>query len=179
MILCTFQAQYHCDRERERERERDIKRYQTELPIMGYPVNDQTKAKAPNWIVASTPTLISLLPSIPKSTNNGWLLLIIIRGILPNYHGIPIHNYQGLTHLCPPDDACREVGISSTPPSPAIPSSFLRTSAVSFMWCVCVRTCSVWVMCTCACEYHQLLGIPCLEKLGVTQNHIIGDGKFS
>ena len=58
MILCTFQAQYHCDRERERERERerdrerkrerDIKRYQTELPIMGYPVNDQTKAKAPN-----------------------------------------------------------------------------------------------------------------------------------
>ena len=92
MSLCTFQAQYHCVlREREREREKDIKQ---ELTIMGCSANDQTKAKDPNWIVASTPTLTSLLPSIPKSRlasfNN-------YQGHPPQlyYHGIPIHKLSG------------------------------------------------------------------------------------
>ena len=69
MSLCTFQAQYHCverERKRERERETEISRdIKQELTIMGCQANDQTKAKDPNWIVASTPTLTSLLPSIP------------------------------------------------------------------------------------------------------------------
>ena len=158
MILCTFQAQYHCGRESEWERERgrgreggreggrerersEIKQEQSNSQLWDvkeHSANDQTKAKAPNWIVASTPTLTSLPPPFHQ-----WLLLFT-RGILSNYHGIPIPNYQGLTHLCPPDDACRELGISSVPPSPARPSSFLRTSAVSFMWRVCVCSCSVW-----------------------------------
>ena len=143
MILRTFQAQYHCGRESEwvRERERERERSNRSKPIANYGMqkeylgNGQTKAKAPNWIVASTPTLTSSPPPFHQ-----WLLLIT-RGILSNYHGIPIPNYNGLTHLCPPDDVCRELGISSAPPSPARPSSFLRTSAVSFM---CVCTCSVW-----------------------------------